>query len=201
VPPELGSDPRAVVRAIKAGASFVTTGPFLEVSIEGSGPGTTVQAKDKRVTLSVRVQAPVWMSVNKLEVFVGKERVLERAIPAPHVRKKRVPASALRLEVSDISLPVPNDTFVIVRVVGDVPIDAFFGRNSIAPRAFSNPIFVDADGDGETPWPAPGTTPRPKLEPVPPATDKLPVREKLRAPTEPDASRPTPNRDAAVPAG
>jgi hypothetical protein len=161
VPPELGSDPRAVVRAIKAGASFVTTGPFLEVSIAGGGPGTTVQAQDKRVTLSVRVQAPAWMDVSRLEVFVGKERVLERAIPKPAPRKRRRPFASLRLDVADITLPVASDTFVIVRVQGDVPNDAFFGRFGITPRAFSNPIFIDVDGDGETPWPPPGSAPKP----------------------------------------
>jgi hypothetical protein len=157
VPPEAGSDTRAIVRAIKAGASFVTTGPFLEVSIFGGGPGTTVQAQDKKVTLSVRVQAPEWMDITRLEVFVGKERVLERAIARPPARKKRVQRDAVRLDVSDITLPVSADTFVIVRVQGDAPNDAFFGRYGITPRAFSNPIFIDVDGDGETPWAPPGS--------------------------------------------
>lgn len=153
VPPEAGDDPRAVVRAIRAGESFVTTGPFLEVSIFGGGPGTTVSARDGKVVLAVRVQAPTWMDVNLLEVFVGgPELAYKRTIPTPSGNKRK---RVVRLDVADIKLPVERDTFVVVRVSGTTPIDAFFGRANIMPRAFSNPIFIDADGDGETRWALP----------------------------------------------
>ena len=193
-----------MVRAIKAGASFITTGPFLEVSIEGGGPGTTVQAKNKRITLSVRVQAPAWMDVSRLEVFVGKERVIERAIPKPAPRKKRTPFAALRLDVADITLPVQSDTFVIVRVLGDVPNDAFFGRFGITPRAFSNPIFVDVDGDGETPWPAPGSPSKQTPPSAKVAPDAGPARGERPAqptPTRENGGTPGRARDAGTPAG
>jgi predicted metal-dependent phosphoesterase TrpH len=149
VPQEAGSDPRAVVRAIKAGATFVTTGPFLEASIGGGGPGTTVMAQEGRVKLAVRIQAPTWMRVDRLEVFVGKDVVLSRDLPPPPARK---PPPVLRLEADDLELIVSSDTFVVVRVSGSTSNDTFFGRASIVPRAFTNPIFVDVDGDGRTPW-------------------------------------------------
>jgi predicted metal-dependent phosphoesterase TrpH len=149
VPPSAGLDPRAVVRAIKAGASFVTTGPFLEATIGGGGPGTTVSAQEGRVKLEVRVQAPTWMEVDRLEVFVGTELVLTRELPRPRPgRLKKV----LRLDAADLELKVSTDTFVVARVSGGSSPDTFFGRNGIMPRAFTNPIFVDADGDGRTPW-------------------------------------------------
>lgn len=148
------TDPRAVVAAIKAGASFVTSGPFLEAEIDGVGPGQTALARDGRIVLAIRVRTPTFMSVEQLEVFVGGERVVDRALPAaPARRKKRRGASSLAHPASAvIELKVATDTFVVVRVRGSKPLDAFFGRTGILPMAFTNPIYVDADGDGQTRW-------------------------------------------------
>lgn len=149
-PPE----PRAIVAAIKAGASFVSSGPFLDASIAGTGPGGTVSAHEGHVELTVRARVPDFMTVERLEVFVGSERVIDRAFITAPERRKRKPMSAPVAHHAEarVTLPVTQDTFVVVRVSSPRPLDLFFGRANIPPMAFTNPIFVDADGDAQTPW-------------------------------------------------
>jgi hypothetical protein len=141
--------PRSVVRAIKAGASFVTSGPFLEANIAGAAPGATVSAATGEAQLSVRVRVTDWIAVDRLEVFVGGERVVDTPI-----RPTRMKASAgAWIHTKSLDLEVQRDTFVVVRVSGKTPIDTkILGRADILPLAFTNPIFVDTDGDGKTPW-------------------------------------------------
>ncbi len=150
-------DARAIVRAIKAGASFVSSGPFVEVELAGGGPGTTVSRTEPGpFELSVRVRAPDWMPVELMEVFVGGERVLSREITRARASsaRKRVPREAL-LFTAKLPLRIEADTFVVVRVSSAETLDRFSGRYGMASLAFTNPIFVDADGDGLTPWSPP----------------------------------------------
>lgn len=148
-------DARAIVRAIKSGRSFVTSGPFVEARIGEGGPGDTVQADDAEVRLRVRVRTPDWMQVDRLEVFVGDERAHARTLTRPVLRRarasRRAPSAPTDRE-ERVTLSIAEDTFVIVRVSGSESLERFFGRAEVKPLAFTNPIFVDADGDGTTPW-------------------------------------------------
>ncbi len=158
------SDPRATVRALKAGRAFVSSGPFVEASIAGAGPGETVSTKKGKVSLKVSVRAPGWMPIERLQIFVGREIVIDRAIPKLN-KAKRARTPAPRLEQT-FELALKEDAFVVVRVSSATAIGDFFGRQSVIPLAFTNPVFVDADGDGRTPW---------SEDPAPAADAALPV--------------------------
>jgi hypothetical protein len=162
------ADPLTVIHALRAGRAFVTNGPFVEASIEGRGPGERVSAEDGRVRLHVRVRAAPWIDVRTLEVFVGVSPAVTRPVPDPSSRRsarRGRPAEppVLRFD-AEIDLAVADDTFVVVRVRGHEPMDRFFGKAGIRPLAFTNPIFVDGDGDGSVPW-------LPDLTPTPTGTD------------------------------
>ncbi len=145
-----GDDPRALVRALRAGRAFVSSGPFIEAHIGDAGPGATASAPGGQATLQVRVRTATWMSVERLEVFVGEACVLDRIVS---VRRKNGRAQASAAVVDEtLALKLAADAAVVVRVSGATPLDDFFGRNGIRPVAFTNPIFVDVDGDGLTPW-------------------------------------------------
>jgi len=163
-----GKDTRSVLRALKAGRAFVTSGPFLEASIGNAGPGATVSAPNGHVELSVRVTAPAWMPVEELEIFVGRERVIQRTIRGASNGKSNGKVGRVvppRFE-ERFDLAIGKDDFVVVRVKSQTPIDAFFGRQGVIPMAFTNPIFVDADGDERTPWlPAQPSTPSQPVSP------------------------------------
>ena len=62
-----------------------------------------------------------------------------------------------------VNVAVSEDSFVVVRVSSPKSIADFFGRWGVLPLAFTNPIFVDADGDGVTRWdlPPPASPPAP----------------------------------------
>lgn len=153
--PEGQDVPDAVMSSLRAGRVFVSNGPFLEATIDNRGPGEIVTPTRGTVTLQVRVRAVPWMDVTKLECFVGGQLVhTEPVSPKMPKAKRNAPAPlppVIRM-LKAIKLPVTADTFVVVRVTGTRPMDAFFGRNAIPPVAFTNPIFVDADSDGRLPW-------------------------------------------------
>ena len=96
------------------------------------------------------------MALHHLEVWVNAAKVYDAAltpVPGPRRRATRAPAPPTAIEY-DVVVPleVASDTGIVVLVRGDDPLDDFFGRAMIPPLAFSNPIWVDADGDGVGPW-------------------------------------------------
>jgi hypothetical protein len=90
--------------------------------------------------LVVRVHCAPWVPVSTLRVFVDGENAAETSIRAGQ------PAT--------IPLRFDHDGFVSVEVEG-APGDIYRAvLPDLRPFAFSNPIFVDADGDGR--WTPPG---------------------------------------------
>lgn len=150
------SEPLAIVRAIKNGSSFITSGPFLEARIDGVGPGGTVTANAGAVRLEIAVRVPDWMTTERLEVFVNGELAVDRRLRPVRDRSSSRAHKKGRVHYGKqvIELPISVDTFVIVRVSSAQSLEHFFGRANVLPIAFTNPIFVDADGDGRTRWSA-----------------------------------------------
>ena len=148
-------DEGAFVEALFAGAVVGTTGPFLDVSLAGVGPGGTFRGAEAE--LEVTVLAADWIPVNELRVYVDGR--LETRQPVRAGETVRIP------------LAFEADAFVTVEVQGNARGDGGEGYRAVAPGfipfAFSNPVFVDADGDGH--FLAPGL-----VEPLPPTlTDPL----------------------------
>jgi hypothetical protein len=180
-----------VIEGLRAGHAFVTSGPFLELNVEGQGPGEQVEATDGAIEARVRVRAPAWMDVQKVELFVGAEKVRTLEVdvrpPAPPEPEKgkteaagtqtgpgtrerrsrgpegvpQAPPPARQLPGDDVpvvrlertvELDVGGDTFVVARARSDRAHDAFFGREGVYPLAFTNPVWIDGNGDGRVPW-------------------------------------------------
>jgi len=145
-------DEASFIRAVRAGRLYGTTGPLLEVSLGEAGLGESFRGHSG--TLRVAVQAADWVPVSTLRVYVNA--ALARTLP---IRAG---------EVREAALDFARDSFVTVEVEGGA--DATFEAVNPGFRsfAFTNPIFVDADGDGD--WTAPGL----------PATLPAGVRDPLR---------------------
>ncbi|MCC6663251.1 MAG: CehA/McbA family metallohydrolase [Polyangiaceae bacterium] len=122
-----------VLAALKAGRAIVTSGPIIEASIEGKGPGETARGKTAR--LRVVVRAAPWIDVRALEILEGAQakRVVWQQIP----RSRR----PLRLEKT-FDLPVNGPTFFVVTAQGErgLPNAA---RDGTTPFGFTNPIWVE----------------------------------------------------------
>jgi len=155
--PDGVSDPATVLAALRAGRVFVTSGPFLEVSVAGSLPGDRVVAQGGEVLVDVVVRAPAYIDVEELQVFVG--RTLVTTLPIRHAAPVLEPGTVapgvappiVRYQ-GQLRVPVDRDAPLVVRVRSDTSMDDFLGRRAVFPMAFTNPIFVDADGDGSLRW-------------------------------------------------
>jgi len=146
-------DEVSFVRAIREGKLYGTTGPLLEVGLGDAGLGERFRGHSG--TLRVEVKAADWVPVSTLRVYVNA--TLERESP-------------IRVgETREVDLEFPGDSFVTVEVEGEVNASFEAVNPGFSPFAFTNPIFVDADADGQ--WTAPGLP-----DPLP-ATIRDPLRD------------------------
>lgn len=138
---QLPLDESAFVGAVRDGHSFMTTGPFLAVTLRDdyseASMGDTFSGR--RGELHIQIDAAPWVSVNTMTIWVNGEIYRQ-----------------LKATVGDhkvIELIVDTDSYVVVEVSGDP--DAVYRAlmPDLAPLALSNPIYIDADGNGE--WQAP----------------------------------------------
>ncbi len=126
------------VAAAKQGRVFGTTGPMLEVSFEGAGPGQTVMTGKGR--LSINVRSASWIPVDRLRIYLP-DGVIVRL---PIVMKAPGVAEPLSHEF-DFS----NDAYIVVEVEGEAKAPYSDVLAGFTPLAFSNPIYIDADADGK----------------------------------------------------
>lgn len=164
-----------LVARIKDGALVGTTGPFMKVEVssreEVAGPGDVLDAQSGSATLRVTLQLADWVDVDRLDIYMNVpaeglvgapgEAVEEALAPtqqvdvmwdeASHrelVAQGAQPHYRWRQEV-EVELEVERDSYVVVVARGVngrsmVPVLA----SSVKPMAFSNPVFLDADGGG-----------------------------------------------------
>ena len=133
---------RDFIAALQAGRSYGTTGPILELELRGerqrAGIGDTFRGREG--TLELTVRAASWIAVDEARVFVDGELVYGGTLEAG--------------ETQSLPLRFERDAFLTVEVEGAPGARYQAVAPGFTPFAFSNPIFVDADGDGV--WTAPG---------------------------------------------
>jgi len=123
-----------ILRALKAGRSIVTSGPFIDATIAGKGPGETADGVGPRTKLRVRVYAPSWMDVTQVQILEGARARQVHWTSVPRTRQ------SLRLD-REFDVPVPAATWFVVVVEGTRGL-ATAADDHIAPFAFTNPIWV-----------------------------------------------------------
>ena len=128
-----------VARALREGRAIVSTGPFVQVSVNDRGPGELVTVSKKRARVSVVASAPEWIDVRRAEIYVNGDKVAT-AGTSPGKGATRIDWQG--------EVPFKRDAWVVVIVRGDKLLDSVLAGTRAAPLAFTNPIFVDADGDG-----------------------------------------------------
>ena len=129
---------RELIEAVREGRSYGSTGPLLHVSLGGEGIGGSFEGS--AADLVVGAAAAPWVTLNELRVFVNGDLADRREIRAG--------------QEHTIPLRFDRDSFVTVEVEGPQTGTYSAVAPDFTPFAFSNPIFVDADGDGQ--WTAPG---------------------------------------------
>jgi hypothetical protein len=137
-------NPKLVAQAIKGHHVFFTTGPFVELTVNGGIVGDLVIAKGGKAKGEVTVKAAPWISVDQVTLYVNGRETKRWAV------KYGPGAPAVRLhETFDVDLA--DDGYVVVRVDGDKPLAPVVGDRktfTAYPFALTNPVYLDVNGDG-----------------------------------------------------
>lgn len=167
-------------QAIRAGRLSFTTGPFLDVTVEGGAPGDLIAAPgDGTVTVTARLSMPDWVEVDTLRIYMNTPDT----IAAPGAPNDIAPAALIELPIAvlqsnltnglvrnvatvsyDVTLPQSEDAWIIVTAAATQPgtrslypvlpkgIDVASGTKAFA---LANAVFVDVDGNGTYDAPGP----------------------------------------------
>ena len=146
-------DYREIIRNAKAGRMYVTNGPILEVSLgDRTLPGGRTIAAGK-VDVSVRVQCTDWIDVDRVQILVNGRMV--PSLNFTRAKNAKMFASGVTKFEHEISVPLAIDAHIIVATVGEKSdLKTGYGeswQSAMHPVAFTNPIWVDVDGDGFDP--------------------------------------------------
>jgi hypothetical protein len=128
----------SLMDALRAGRAWGTTGPLVSVRLGDTGLGGLHAGQTGM--LEVRVDAAPWVPLSEWRAYVNGELIHRDAIAAGG--EARLP------------LVFPTDAFVTVEVEGPPTGRYAEVLPGFTPLAFTNPIFVDADGNGR--FDAPG---------------------------------------------
>jgi hypothetical protein len=147
--PEGRGDWALAAAALKAGRSFVTTGPLVELSVNRShAPGDLFTERSGQLDVAIKVRAAPWVDVSEIRLIVNGERKLVFPV-------KNGAASEVRL-AEEVAFHVSTDSYLAVEVLGQRSLYPVVQRPSrtgsfregALPYALTNPVFVDVDGNG-----------------------------------------------------
>jgi hypothetical protein len=122
-------DERAFVGAIRAGRVVVSSGPFVQLEAQGKSIGSTIDAGE--VEIVVRVDAPAWVDVDRVELYRRGEVLRSWSV---------TPGEARPLERRTRE-PLAKGDWIIAVARGSKPM-AFLHRPGALPLGFTNPIWV-----------------------------------------------------------
>lgn len=132
-----------LVHALRRGYALVTNGPFIGFTANDKQMGELVGLnRNGEVDLKIQVQAADWIDVSEMLIIENGETV-SRIKVQPSLGPSRYDGTIKRRP--------EKDAWYIVMVRGSRPLEPVVGGNAEAftPLAFTNPVFIDADGDGE----------------------------------------------------
>jgi hypothetical protein len=134
------------VTALREGRAIVSAGAFARVAVGGQGPGALVSGTGS-VDLELEITGARAIDVTEVLVFADCDEIARLPAGDPH--------GLVKLSAT-VPVPVEGDTAIVVAAFGAEPLPAGLPQfdPSGVPRLLTNPIFVDADGDGQ--FDAPG---------------------------------------------
>jgi hypothetical protein len=164
--------PDDIVDGLLGGDVTLSLGPFVLARVGEVGLGGTADATSGRVTLDVEVRTAPWLKVDRLVVHTGEGRAAEREIPddAGDVWRTQIEIDVWRDGFAVVEVSGDQNLFPTLLPDEEPPVrfeDALnaiggsigLGSNPNAlfpevvkparPLAITNPIWLDADGDGE----------------------------------------------------
>lgn len=130
-------------RFLRGQTSF-SLGIFTDLSVNGRFKmGDLIPARTGNVHLRLRVAAPSWVTPRRALIFVNGRQVAEKPVRAGSPRR---PTN----EFIDFLLNVPqHDAHLVCVVLGDGVPHPSWPTSDKYTLAATNPVFLDADGDGK----------------------------------------------------
>jgi len=148
----LGVDPLAVVSSLKKGHAFVTSGPVIDLEIDGMHSGEEAAALDGRVHAHITVRAAPWIDVTSLDVIVAGRVALTIPIPshATITGPETGTLAEAQLRTLRLEETIPIDVgaaenWILIVARGSRPLNDVLPYMPIPPMAFTNPIWLIRD--------------------------------------------------------
>ena len=146
-------DYREIIRNSKAGRMMISNGPFLQVETADGMPIGSRVVSEGSIDLEVKVQTANWFEIDRVQVLVNG-----RQHPDSNYTRSKDPSKfkgrPLVFEET-IRVNLQEDAHLIVVATGEkMDLSKGWGRAtpaSMHPVAYTNPIFVDVDGQGYKP--------------------------------------------------
>ena len=145
----IGVDPLAVVAALKKGHAFVTSGPVIDLDVDGAHAGDEALAAEGRVRAHVTVRAAPWVDVTSVDVVVAGRVV--QTIPIASRAEVTGPETGsladaqlrtLRLEET-VAIDVgAADNWMLIVARGTRRLDNVLPFMAVPPLAFTNPVWL-----------------------------------------------------------
>jgi hypothetical protein len=125
------------------GETSVSLGIFADVWVDGRHKmGHTNTLRGDTVSVRLRVAAPSWVRPRRALVFLNGQCVAERAV---YTRAPQRPTDASL----EFQLPRPaHDAYLVCVALGDGVAHPSWMTKEKFTMAVTNPVFLDADGDG-----------------------------------------------------
>lgn len=149
-----------MVRQAESGHIVMSTGPFLSVwgrsdsSVDSAMPGDDLRAENGKVSLTVRVQCPNWLDVNRVQIFINGRPSEKHNYTRRNSPKLFGNLTEVQKFDATMNLALPQDAHIIAATIGEgLTMERVMGRRfgNRPPIAVCNPIYVDVDGDGFQP--------------------------------------------------
>jgi hypothetical protein len=121
-------DERAFINAVRGGRVVVSSGPFIRLEVGGKGVGSTVAEGQAEIVL--RVEAPPWVSVDRVEIIKRGAPLFSAAAQSGQ--------QPLEWRVKET---LKKGDWIIAIARGEKPMP-FLHRSGAKPFAFTNPIWV-----------------------------------------------------------
>ena len=129
-----------VLEALRRHDTTVSSGPFVELTVDGQPIGSTVVPLHGTVRVHVRVSAPAWVPVDRVEVWHDDAIAFHASIAGP-------PHDGVRYE-TDVDLPFVTDGVLLAWADAQQPLPDVLPYDNARAVGFTGLVYVDADGDG-----------------------------------------------------
>lgn len=165
-------DETEFVESVNQGRAVGTTGPFVRLEAtntdgEVASLGDVLETNGQEVTFTLDIEAPEWVEVDRVEMVTNSEEVVTD--PGQFDSDPVEPTETYSVEIDpedfevvtsgdsehrrwhtslDIDVETDDDAYVVFFIHGDEQMYPVVPEGKPGPLAFTNPIVLDADGQG-----------------------------------------------------